>query len=131
SYRFVREDLAAAGPPEPDQYFGPLRDLPIGVVFQAPGAGPFKGLRFNRLGGDCQPTVGNCGGDPFAGGADTICTAAENTAPTGRCVDQAVASYIGAAPVGPDFQITLLEQETGLTRTVRIASGGRVISEAQ
>jgi prepilin-type N-terminal cleavage/methylation domain-containing protein len=108
SYRWVLEDALAG------EQLGPLYDLPLGVSFQAVGAGAAVGLRFNRLGSIA--TNGVFGG-PF-------CTAAE----AARC-------NLNPAPgkqyVGPDVAggqiITLLENLTGLTRTVRIASGGRVL----
>jgi type II secretory pathway pseudopilin PulG len=55
SYRFVQEDLAG------DERFGPLKDLPQGVTFEvATAASSGPSLRFNRLGGYCNPEGSSC-----------------------------------------------------------------------
>ncbi len=55
SYRWVHEDLAAG------EQLGPLKHLPTGIRFVVSGtanAGP--SLRFQRLGGFCNPGVAPC-----------------------------------------------------------------------
>jgi prepilin-type N-terminal cleavage/methylation domain-containing protein len=105
SYRWVLEDAVAG------EQLGPLYDLPVGVSFSTAG-GTTTGLRFNRLG-----AIGN---GVFPG---ALCTAAE--APV-RCNLGAGLFY--AAPDLPNgVIITLVENTTNLRRTVRIASGGRVV----
>jgi prepilin-type N-terminal cleavage/methylation domain-containing protein len=121
SYRFVREDVVPPGPPLPAGRLSTLKDLPLGVAFQAGAQG---GVRFNRLGSSCLPGAANCG-NAIAG---PLCTPSELGA-GGRCAS-APGSYI-ALDVNGDPLITLVENQTGLTRRVRIGSGGRVLSDQQ
>ena len=62
SYRFVQEDLlvdVAAGTIPAGSQLSPLRDLPIGVRFVvAAGGNAGPSVRFNRLGGFCNPAAG-------------------------------------------------------------------------
>jgi prepilin-type N-terminal cleavage/methylation domain-containing protein len=115
SFRWIQEDLAAA-----DQ-LGPLYDLPVGIRFVASGtanAGP--ALRFGRLGNFCTPGVAPCAAAPA-----TTCSAGEDPK---QCNREKNGLFIGTEPGGGTV-ITLLEENTGLQRTVRIASGGRVMPQ--
>jgi prepilin-type N-terminal cleavage/methylation domain-containing protein len=118
SYRYVQEDLTGGAE------FGPLRDLPLGVRFVEATAS-FSGisLRFNRLGGFCNPEgAGSCA----AAVADT-CPDAEDPV---RCNREAGSAYVAPdGAVAGGVVITLLEENTGLQRTVRIAPGGRVLPQ--
>jgi prepilin-type N-terminal cleavage/methylation domain-containing protein len=116
SYRWVQEDLPAG------EQFGPLKELPLGVRFVASGtanAGP--SLRFQRLGGFCNPAAGL----PCAAAVPLPCTGPE-TVP--RCSREPMGTFVGTE-AGGGMVITLLEQSTGLQRTVRIAPGGRVLPQ--
>ena len=93
---------------------GPLRTLPVGVVFDSPvnclwpNAGPAAstwGVRFGRLGAACQFAVGTCGPIP----------------PT----PPAYTNYVGFA-ADNSARVCLRETSTNLRRAVTIASGGRV-----
>ncbi len=113
SYRWVSDDAQARGD---NPYVGPLYDLPAGVRFD-PVAGATS-LRFNRLGTACAPATVNCGpafpANFFA--AAEAGRAGSGTAPATQ--------YI--LPQGAIWVITLREQNTNLTRNVRIEPGGRV-----
>jgi type II secretion system protein H len=114
SYRFVQEDLA------PAEQLSPVRDLPTGIRFEASGttnAGP--SLRFQRLGGFCNPEAGGTCAPAVA----TVCDGSEGA---GRCDREALGSFVGTE-AGGGMVITLLEESTGLRRRVRIAPGGRVL----
>jgi prepilin-type N-terminal cleavage/methylation domain-containing protein len=114
SYRFVQEDLT--GGPEPR---GPITELPLGVRFvvaTAANSGP--SIRFNRMGGFCNPGVAGCPAafvDPC--GLDAA-----------RCTANAGANFFEPLADGT-LVLTLLEQNTNLRKTVRIAPGGRVLSQ--
>lgn len=88
---------------------GPPRQLPRGIAFGAgcPGfAANAKGFRFNRLGGWCDP-----------GTASTQCPPALDA---------------GAALVQndvPGTTICLVQDGTGLKRTVTVTTGGRVLAQ--
>jgi prepilin-type N-terminal cleavage/methylation domain-containing protein len=114
TYRYVIEDDMTPPPtavrnnisvllPDPNQV-GPLRQLPPGVVFSTTAAS-IRGLRFNHLGGACNP--GSSGDCP-------------NTVDTG--VQQIV-------PSGADWLLTVASTTTGLRRNVRITASGRVTTE--
>jgi prepilin-type N-terminal cleavage/methylation domain-containing protein len=114
NYRFVFEDFAGS----PD-YYGPLKNLPSGVRFvvnNVPPAGP--SVRFNRLGVSCNPAAGA----PCAAAAVNVCQSGE------PCNDYAGANYFSPDASGA-LVITLIEQGTGMQRTVRIAPGGRVLAQ--
>jgi type II secretory pathway pseudopilin PulG len=116
SYRWIQEDLAPG-----DEQFGPLKDLPVGIRFVASGtanAGPV--LRFQRLGGFCMPGVGSCAAVP-----GTLCKVGEATA---RCNREPAGLFVGTEPGGGTV-VTLLEENTGLKKVVRIAPGGRVMPQ--
>ena len=114
SYRFVQEDLTGGAQPR-----GPIQELPLGVRFVvagAPNSGP--SIRFTRMGGFCNPGVGTCAAafvDPC--GTDTV-----------RCTVNAGANFFAPQADGT-LVLTLLEQNTNLRRTVRIAPGGRVLPQ--
>ena len=113
SYRFVQEDLTG------DEAFGPLKDLPGGLTFvvaTAAGSGP--SLRFNRLGGYCNPAGSSC-----APAVATVCRPEEVTL---RCSNGGGANYVAPQASG-SVVITLLENTTQLRRTVQVAPGGRVM----
>lgn len=115
SYRFVQEDLVAA------EARSPLWDLPLGVRFvvtAAPGAGP--SIRFNRMGGFCNPGVGPL---PCAAAFATPC----GTDVT-RCTTDSGSNFFAPQADG-SLVVTLLEPNTNLQRTVRIAPGGRVLPQ--
>jgi hypothetical protein len=134
SYRWVLEDTL------PLPTLGPLRDLPQNVAFDAlAGGGATATLRFNRFGNFCNPAVAPCAA-PFA--ALPWCTAAE--APT-RCqiapapgvtymdADTTTGTIVAAGAL----RIVLVDarlgapQATDQRRTVRIAPGGRILSQQQ
>ena len=115
SYRWVQEDLPAG------EQLGPLKELPQGIRFVASGtaaAGP--SLRFQRLGGFCNPAAGL----PCVAAAAPVCTAAEDAT---RCNREPLGTFVGTD--GATMVITLLEEASGLRRTVRIAPGGRVLAQ--
>lgn len=116
SYRWVQEDLPAG------EQFGPLKELPLGVRFVVSGttsAGP--SLRFQRLGGFCNPAAGL----PCAPAVPLPCTSSETAS---RCGREPMGTFVGTEAAG-GMVITLLEEATGLQRTVRIAPGGRVLAQ--
>jgi type II secretion system protein H len=115
SYRFVQEDLAA--PDEPRQS---IHDLPLGVRFEvatASNSGP--SVRFNRLGGFCNPGISGCAASFAAPCAD---------APASRCAIDAGSNYFAPQADG-SLVVTVLEEATSLRRTIRIAPGGRVVPQ--
>ena len=116
SYRWIQEDLPAA------EQLGPLKELPIGVRFEVSGtanAGP--SIRFQRLGGFCNPVAGG----PCLAAAAPVCTGAEDPV---RCNREPLATFVGTE-AGGGMIITLLEEGTAQRRTVRIAPGGRVLPQ--
>jgi prepilin-type N-terminal cleavage/methylation domain-containing protein len=115
SYRFVQEDLAA--PDEPRQT---IQDLPTGVRFEvASAANSGPSVRFNRLGGFCNPGVSGCA----SAFADPCVDAAS------RCDVDAGSNYFAPDPADGSLVVTLVETATDLKRTVRIAPGGRVMPQ--
>jgi type II secretion system protein H len=117
SYRFVQEDLAALVPP--DEPRSTMRDLPTGVRFvvaTAANSGP--SIRFNRMGGFCNPGIAPC----LAGFTDPC------GADAARCTIDKDANFFAPQADGT-LVVTLLEQATSLQRTVRIAPGGRVLPQ--
>ncbi len=118
SYRWILEDLPAA------EQLGPLHDLPTGVEFEpttVANSGP--SVRFNRLGGYCNPA------DPGSGcgaAAAVVCTAPESLA-GGRCAYGPGLSFVEPqlVPSGA-VEVTLWERSTDLRTTVRLVPGGRV-----
>ena len=119
SYRWIMADNPAG------EELGPLRDLPGGVVFVASAqAASGATIRFNRLGGFCNPEA-----SPSTCAANTIpvCTSAEDF---NRCNRSPGGAYIEQDPgTGGGMTVTLLEQSTSLQRTVRIAPGGRILPQ--
>ncbi len=97
---------------------GPLRTLPISLVFDSPvncqwptnpGLAPTDwGMRFNRLGGACRFTFGNCGVTP----------------PT----PPAYTNYVAFAADG-SATICLRETTTNMRRAISISSGGRIVAQ--
>jgi type II secretion system protein H len=128
SYRFVQEDLLAdvtAGTLPPGTQLSPLRDLPVGVRFVvATAANSSPSVRFLRLGGYCNPAAGGT----CAATVAAPCLSAETSV---RCAREGGANYL--APDNSTLQgglvLTLLEETTGLQRTVRLAPGGRVLPQ--
>jgi type II secretory pathway pseudopilin PulG len=113
SYRFVQEDLTTVEPRST------LRDLPLGVSFvvaTAANSGP--SIRFNRMGGYCNPGVGTCPAT-FANPCGTD---------AGRCTINAGSNFFAPQADGT-LVLTLREQTTNLVRTVSIAPGGRVLPQ--
>jgi prepilin-type N-terminal cleavage/methylation domain-containing protein len=127
SYRFVQEDLlvdVAAGTVPAGAQLSPLSDLPVGLRFvQATGANAGPSIRFNRLGGYCNPAAGL----PCAASPAITCTAPEAS----RCNFAPGANYFAVdnTIANGTLVITLLEQTTGLRRTIRIAPGGRILPQ--
>jgi len=113
SYRFIQEDL------DTDDRFGPLKDLPPCFRIEAATAdNSGKTLRFNRLGGFCNPAVASCGA-----AVAPVCTTGEST----RCGNGSGSSYVAPEASG-GLVIILIEEATRLRRAVRIAPGGRVMA---
>jgi prepilin-type N-terminal cleavage/methylation domain-containing protein len=127
SYRFVQEDLlvdVAAGTVPAGAQLSPLRDLPVGLRFVvATGANAGPSVRFSRLWGFCNPAAGGT----CAATVAVTCTAAEAS----RCSRQAGSNYFAAddATMQGGLVLTLLEETTGLRRTVRLAPGGRILPQ--
>jgi type II secretion system protein H len=127
SYRFVQEDMladVAAGTIAAGSELSPLKDLPMGVRFVvATGAGAGPSVRFNRLGGYCNPAAGGACAPTVA----APCAPADAL----RCNREAGANYFAADDVTMQggLVLTLLEETTGLRRTVRLAPGGRVLPQ--
>jgi prepilin-type N-terminal cleavage/methylation domain-containing protein len=121
SYRYVLEDM----PTTELQRLGPLQQLPAGVVFDVPtgtDAGPT--VRFNRLGGFCNPAAaaGTC--------KTAVPVALQCPDQPSRCADGPGLGYIiGDTATAGGVVVTLLEQSTGLRRTVKIAPGGRILPQ--
>jgi prepilin-type N-terminal cleavage/methylation domain-containing protein len=119
SYRLVQEDL----PTSPvNEQLGPLKDLPTGVEFEpTTAANSGNSLRFNRLGGYCNPadTASSC-----ATAVTPVCVGAEVTT---RCSYNSGLAYVEplTAPAG-SLVVTLWERDTDLRTSVRLAPGGRV-----
>jgi hypothetical protein len=118
SYRFIQEDLGGGAE------YGTLRELPMGVRFVVAGAADSGiSLRFNRLGGFCNPEGGGACAAPVA----TPCPTGEDAA---RCSREGGSAYVAPdAAVPGGMVITVLEEGTSLQRTVRIAPGGRVLPQ--
>jgi type II secretion system protein H len=122
SYRFVQEDLTAV---EPRQV---LQDLPLGVSFVVAGAAnSATSIRFDRMGGFCRPGVANSCRAPY-NGAPFANPCGNDVA---RCTISTGANFFAPDTVTNDgtIVVTLLEQNTQLQRTVRIAPGGRVLPQ--
>ena len=122
TYRFVQEDQVAPAP----ERFGAFRTLPSGVIFVAStlaDAGPT--VRFNRLGGFCNPasSTGTC--DPPVPEADRFPAGEASLIDSGS----AHLNYIGAEAATGTMVVRLREMGTQLERTVRIAPGGRVLPQ--
>jgi type II secretory pathway pseudopilin PulG len=112
SYRWIMED--------PPGTMGPLRHLPNGVRFAAPGAGADRGFRYNRLGSWCDPGVATCAALPA-----TVCTGAE----VPSC-SQNPGNYVtNGDALNPGSNVTVEQPSTGLRRVVNVAPGGRVLSQ--
>jgi prepilin-type N-terminal cleavage/methylation domain-containing protein len=119
SYRFVQEDLPAG------EQLSPLKDLPLGVRFvvaTTPNAGP--SVRFNRLGSFCNPAAGGT----CAPAVTFPCTSEEMST---RCDREPGAFFVGTddALISGGLVLTLLEENTGLRRTIRLAPGGRIFPQ--
>jgi prepilin-type N-terminal cleavage/methylation domain-containing protein len=118
SFRYVQEDLPAG------EQYSPLQDLPSGVQFvptTASNSGP--SVRFNRLGSYCNPADSSSG---CATAVPLPCTAAE----AARCNLSPGANFVEPDPaMTGGLVVTVLESNTGLRRTVRLAPGGRVLPQ--
>jgi len=125
SYRFVQEDLVGTGDAaNPNPEFSLLQDLPSGVQFVATtAADSAPSVRFTRLGAYCNPAVSATGCAPPVA---PVCTASESS----RCSAGAGANYLEPdTAIAGGLVVTLLEGQTGLRRTVRLAPGGRVLPQ--
>jgi prepilin-type N-terminal cleavage/methylation domain-containing protein len=116
SYRYLLEDLTGG------EEFGPLKDLPLGVRFEvATVAGSGPTIRFQRLGGFCNPAAGgSCDPSPAV-----VCSGPEAST---RCTREAGDNYLTPEADGT-LVVSLLEEQTGQRRQVRIAPGGRVLPQ--
>jgi type IV fimbrial biogenesis protein FimT len=109
SYRYVIEDDPANPAMRSLNLLGPVRNLPVGVVFSNVGATDAS-VRFDRMGAACDP--------------------GSNTA---LCPDVAIGANFVRYVTGGDVTantgwfINLTEQATGVTQTIRILTGGRVL----
>jgi type II secretion system protein H len=127
SYRFVQEDLladVAAGTIPAGSELSTLKDLPVGVRFVvAGGANAGPSVRFLRLGGYCNPAAG--------GGCAPAVAAPCGAADAGRCNREAGSNFVATDDVTMQggLVMTLLEETTGLRRTIRLAPGGRVLPQ--
>jgi prepilin-type N-terminal cleavage/methylation domain-containing protein len=112
SYRLIQEDLTG------DERYGVLKDLPSGVLFEATTADKSgRSLRFNRLGGFCNPAAGT----PCAAAFAPACLTSEAS----RCGNGSAANYVAPDASG-SLVVVVIEQSTQLRRAIRIAPGGRV-----
>jgi len=112
TYRWVIED-DQTGPPfstvqknlsvllADSSQVGTLQTLPQGVTFATTGATD-KGIRFDRLGIPCEPSV------------DTDCYALDS-------------GYSAIAATSDEAVITVYQAETGYTRKIHVAAGGRTV----
>jgi prepilin-type N-terminal cleavage/methylation domain-containing protein len=126
SYRYVQEDLladVAAGTIPAGSELSPLRDLPLGVRFVvATGANSGPSVRFNRMGNFCNPAAGGACAPAVA----APCAVADGT----RCDREGGSNFIAPdAAITGGLVITLLEEQTLLRRTIRLAPGGRVLPQ--
>jgi prepilin-type N-terminal cleavage/methylation domain-containing protein len=127
SYRYILADN------DPGAQWGPLQDLPTGIQFIPSGAddsGP--SLRYSRLGQVCNPkaTPASC---PPSGIAPCTTGSEFDGAPneSSRCGLNPNAAYIGQdADAAGGMTVTLREMDTELERTVRVATGGRVLPQS-
>ena len=133
SYRWVADDALnrpnggeVPPPPTPatadNPYLGTLRDLPQGVRFVPVGGGATS-VRFDRLGVACIPGTGTCGTafpQPF-------CSDPESAARCDDAPSPATAYFDVADPL--NVVVTIQETATAYQRVVRIAPGGRVMSQ--
>ena len=122
TYRFVQEDVLPAAP----ERFGGIRNLPSGVIFLVSAlSDPGPTVRFNRLGGFCNPASSS-------GTCDPPVPVPERFQPgEASLIDGATAhlNYIGAEAGTGTMVVRLREVTTQLERTVRIAPGGRVLPQ--
>ncbi|MBI3932189.1 MAG: prepilin-type N-terminal cleavage/methylation domain-containing protein [Acidobacteria bacterium] len=113
AYRWVMEDIVeAAGAGvrqtttnllnDPDQV-GPLRRLPVGVVFDVTAGATDRGFRFTRLGAMCVPDTAN---EP--------------------CPELDAGTNYVSGDANGDGQISVLQTRTGLRMFITVAQGGRV-----
>ena len=122
SYRFIQEDLTAV---EPRQT---VHDLPNGVQFVVAGAGnSVPAIRFDRMGGFCRPGIANSCRFPYAN-AQFANPCGTDTA---RCTTNAGSNFFAPDTTLNDGTVfvTLRDPNTNMTRTVRIAPGGRVLPQ--
>lgn len=117
SYRWIQEDAIDVQPTPANPYTGTVYTLPLGIRFDTV-AGGSASIRFNRLGAMCLPGATGCGAAfaPFCAVSETACTDAVVSPPT--FFDTTNPQMI---------TVRLRETSTGLTRTIQIAPGGRVL----
>jgi type II secretory pathway pseudopilin PulG len=119
-FRSVQEDAAGA----PDSLSG-LKALPTGVIFVTTAladGGPT--LRFQRLGGFCNPAATS------TGCLTAVDEPLRHTAQEASVLDTSTRDkpYIGQLATGT-VEIRVRETTTGLERTIQIAPGGRVLPQ--
>ena len=117
SYRWVSDDAQVRGD---DPYIGPIHELPMGVRFDAGGG--TTSIRFNRLGAACVPGTGTCGA------AFPVNFYAASEAGRANLGPAPGTTYLQPVAAG-GWVLTVREQITNLTRTVRIEPGGRVSAQ--
>ena len=117
TYQSFVEDLPLSGSRQPyaTAEQGAIRTLPTGVRFDSTGAVD-AGFRFNRLGAMCDPDAG----------ATQLCPdiASSNISPAPS------GNYVGFNVTDPDVtrqgaRLNLIQDVTGLTRTIVVGFGGR------
>src|SRR5437773_8670367 len=114
TYRYIVEDDPANPATRTLNILGPVRTLPghvrFGTTFPVPGGPTDASLRFDRMGVACDP--------------------GSNVA---LCPDVAVGTSFVKFVTGTDagsntgWFINLTQSSTGLTQTIRVLSGGRVL----
>jgi type II secretory pathway pseudopilin PulG len=125
SYRFtILDDDNLPAPAVPGRGLAPLRDLPQGVLFAPPANTPVFGMGFDRLGRRCVLGSVGCA---VVQDAATMCT---GVVPLDtRCTDRPVGSFLDLNPADGSVTIRVRDEQTGVTRTVSIAPGGRVMNQ--
>ncbi len=131
NYRLIEED------PEPDGSFrlGPLRELPLGVIFIPVATGQVgHPIRYNRLGGFCD--AGAISGENAACSpvvpppGPTKWTTTQEAPLVNAATTGANNNYVQSDPNQPGgVRVRIREATTGLERLIRIAPGGRVFAE--
>lgn len=124
SYRFtILDDDERPAPLVPGRGLQPIRDLPSGVIFVPAATGPSFGMGFDRLGRSCVLASAGCAATQTAA---TMCLDAP---PNPHCADRPAGNFLARDPATGTVTVNLLDQVTGLQRSVSIAAGGRIMSQ--